>query len=417
MVIAVMNTFRKSHDSTSIHATLFLGVSLISLGVISPATTFARPPTPLPCEKEISDEQKREYEEIVLNAPEYRVLQGWNVVSKDAGGCFAGAPSDGSEVPVSIHYLAPKELSNFLITYHVSLRVGVSPGGAKITAAYSSRELPTQIQTTIHKLEQNDRVREYINRVGVQYASLENGRAFLSNDDRCPKTPRPARTDCGKWIDFDYDSGYTYLLPSETNYVHFPEINKAVSVLEQNTLPLGCKVTKGEYGYTTTRSGKWVEVRVEGKDCLVKEIGVRIARDGTCTINPYDRTLYTGYVEIEPMSLSEITAKLEEQGCHVYAHKDEATLPDYFARVCRYRETKKNGVEIFPHGLGYGPRSFFVTEDKLWTTKVLPGSPNPDKFKEAVRQDVSAIGNIVQIKENSCKITKTRFPWDVVYDY
>ena len=134
---------------------------------------------------------------------------------------------------------------------------------------------------------------------------------------------------------------------------------------------------------------------------------------GVVLINivPGARTLYTGYVKIEPMSLSDIKTKLEEQGCH---SKGET------ANRCSYQETtvsyeKKNGLVIYPHGHGWGPISFSLTEDKLWDSKDIPGPPNPDKFKEEVREDVSAIGNIVQIKENSWKITETKYPWTVIY--
>lgn len=129
---------------------------------------------------------------------------------------------------------------------------------------------------------------------------------------------------------------------------------------------------------------------------------------------PGARTLYEGYVEIETISLSEIKAKLEEQGCHINDYKGEATSR------CRYQETvvpfdKKNGVVIYPNGFGWGPISFYVTENKLWDTKDIPGSPNLDKFKEEVRRDVDAIGDIVRIKENSWKITETKYPWTAIY--
>jgi len=137
---------------------------------------------------------------------------------------------------------------------------------------------------------------------------------------------------------------------------------------------------------------------------------------GAVPINivPGARTLYTGYVKIEPMSLSDIKTKLEEQGCHGNDYKGETTNP------CRYQEANvsyenKNGIIVHPHGFGWGPLSFSLTEDKLWDSKDIPGPPDPNKFKEEVRQDVSAIGNIVQIKESSWKITETKYPWTVLY--
>jgi len=131
-------------------------------------------------------------------------------------------------------------------------------------------------------------------------------------------------------------------------------------------------------------------------------------------IVPDARTLYTGYVKIERVSLPDIKTNLEKQGCRVHDYKGETT------NRCRYQETavpfeEKDGVIVYPRGFGWGPLSFYLTEDKLWATKDIPGSPNPDKFKEQVRQDVNIIGNIVQIKERSWKITETKYPWTVIY--
>ncbi len=132
------------------------------------------------------------------------------------------------------------------------------------------------------------------------------------------------------------------------------------------------------------------------------------------TNTPNARTLYEGYVDIESISLSEVKTKLEAQGCHTIDYEGERI------NRCMYREIevtqlKENGIEIYPHGDGFGPVSFYVTENKLWADKDIPGSPNPDKFKEAVRQDVNNLGNIVKLKENAWKITKTEYPWDVIY--
>ena len=129
---------------------------------------------------------------------------------------------------------------------------------------------------------------------------------------------------------------------------------------------------------------------------------------------PDARTLYEGYVGIESISLSEIKTKLEAQGCRTNDYKGETN------NWCMYRETevpyfKENGIEIYPHGPGFGPISFYVTENKLWAGKDIPGTPNPDNFKVVVRQDVKDIGNILKIKENSWKITKTEYPWTVIY--
>jgi hypothetical protein len=140
-----------------------------------------------------------------------------------------------------------------------------------------------------------------------------------------------------------------------------------------------------------------------------------IATTSTTTVIPNARTLYVGYVEIEPISFIEIKKKLEEQGCHTTDYTGERNSP-----WCMYREAevpynKENGLEIYPHGYGFGTISFYVTKEKLWTGKDIVGLPNPNNFKVAVRQDVTDIGGIVTLRESTWKITKTEYPWSVVY--
>lgn len=132
--------------------------------------------------------------------------------------------------------------------------------------------------------------------------------------------------------------------------------------------------------------------------------------------NENARTLYEGYVGIETISLSEIKTKLETLGCHTIDYFTEGAA----INSCMYKETeviqlKENGIEIYPRGPGFGPISFYVTGNKLWADKDIPGPPNPENFKAAVRQDVTSIGGIVKIKETSWKITKTEYPWTVIY--
>jgi hypothetical protein len=138
-----------------------------------------------------------------------------------------------------------------------------------------------------------------------------------------------------------------------------------------------------------------------------------LAMKGVVPINivPSARTVYTGHVEIENISLSDIKTKLEERGCHVNGYKGGA---DGTVSFCLYVE-KENGIEVYPRGMGWGPLSFSLTQNKLSTVKDIDGPPNPEKFKEEVRQDVTDIGNIVRIKENSWKITKTDYPVTYVY--
>ena len=126
------------------------------------------------------------------------------------------------------------------------------------------------------------------------------------------------------------------------------------------------------------------------------------------------RTLYEGYVSIENISLPETKTKLESQGCHTSDYKGERTGPCIYAEA-KVSQSNEDGFLIYPHGYGFGPLSFYVTTNKLGAEKDIPGAPDPEKFKAEVRQDVKQTGNVVTIKEGSWVITKTTYPWGVVY--
>lgn len=105
---------------------------------------------------------------------------------------------------------------------------------------------------------------------------------------------------------------------------------------------------------------------------------------------------------------------MEEQGCRTNDYNGETQSR------CRYIETvvpfdNEEGIQIHPRGFGFGPLSFYLTKDKLWATKDIDGTPDLNKFKEEVRQDVKDIGNTIKIKENSWKITNTKYPWTAIY--
>lgn len=126
------------------------------------------------------------------------------------------------------------------------------------------------------------------------------------------------------------------------------------------------------------------------------------------------RTVYDGYVDIESLSAEDLMERLEKQGCRPF-DVDEAHNPG-----CRFHRTideppEKEGVQIFPHGPGFGPVSFIVTETRLWTWEDIAGPPDEEKFKTAVREDVMAIGNIISLRENSWKLLRVDYPVDYVY--
>jgi hypothetical protein len=126
------------------------------------------------------------------------------------------------------------------------------------------------------------------------------------------------------------------------------------------------------------------------------------------------RALYEGYVSIDPTSLVQIKGGLESNGCRGLGYEGE------IVGTCSYTEGEvpelpERGVEVFLKGPGMGPVSFYITDDKIWAAKDIPGIPNKKKFQKAVRQDVVEIGDIVTIQEDSWHVTKIKYPWKAIY--
>ena len=122
-----------------------------------------------------------------------------------------------------------------------------------------------------------------------------------------------------------------------------------------------------------------------------------LASKGIVPVNvvPGARTLYEGQVSIEPVVLADIEAELKAK--NIYHAMDGET------------------IVVYPHGQGWGPLSFTITKNTLKATKDIPGTPDPEKYKEEIRQDVRDVSGIVTIKENTWKVTKTTYPWTVIY--
>lgn len=122
-----------------------------------------------------------------------------------------------------------------------------------------------------------------------------------------------------------------------------------------------------------------------------------LASKGIVPVNvvPNARTLYNGEVSIEPVVLSNIEAQLKAKNIHHIVGED--------------------GIEIYPHGPGFGPLSFTLTQNSIKASKDIPGTPDKEKYKEEVRQDIRNIGDIITIRENTWEVIKTTYPWMVIY--
>jgi hypothetical protein len=127
------------------------------------------------------------------------------------------------------------------------------------------------------------------------------------------------------------------------------------------------------------------------------------------------RTLYEGYVDIMPVELVTLETQLQSQGCF-----DGTTNANWPTNACVYKRVNPpagfpKGLEIFPHGAGFGPVSFYLTSSRLSLTKDISGVPDMEKFKQAVRNDIEYIKNIVTAKEDTWTLTRNEYPWTAVY--
>jgi hypothetical protein len=158
-----------------------------------------------------------------------------------------------------------------------------------------------------------------------------------------------------------------------------------------------------------------------GSGLLTVIIAIALAGEGGCAgrsttrVAAKTRTMYIGYVEIEPITLSRLESKLDSLGCYEMAYQGESTSRCRYAEV-QVPELNEPGIKIYPRGpIGMGPNAFWVTESKIWASKDLFGLPDPEVFKAAVRTDIESIGNIVEIREASWTITKTADATNIVY--
>jgi hypothetical protein len=125
--------------------------------------------------------------------------------------------------------------------------------------------------------------------------------------------------------------------------------------------------------------------------------------------------LYEGYVDIVPVEFATLETALQTQGCF-----DGTTNTNWPTGKCVYKKVIppagfQKGLEIFPHGAGFGPVSFYLTSTRLSATKDIAGVPDAEKFAAAITRDIESIKNIVTIKAGSLKLTRTEYPWTAVY--
>lgn len=75
----------------------------------------------------------------------------------------------------------------------------------------------------------------------------------------------------------------------------------------------------------------------------------------------------------------------------------------------------KEALVVYPRGLGFGPVAIVLTRDRLLASKDIPGRPDEEAFRRAVRADARELGDVVQIVEGTWTMSEVTCPWTVVY--
>jgi hypothetical protein len=125
------------------------------------------------------------------------------------------------------------------------------------------------------------------------------------------------------------------------------------------------------------------------------------------------RTYYSGSVAIAPASLAERVARLEARGCRPM-NGGSVGAACVFERASA-GPSDPPGLVVHPRGLGFGPSEVVITGGRLHAAKDLPGSPDEEAYRRAVREDVSQLGEAVQIVEGTWTMSEIKYPWTVRY--
>lgn len=128
---------------------------------------------------------------------------------------------------------------------------------------------------------------------------------------------------------------------------------------------------------------------------------------------PNARTVYSGWVEISPVTIHQIETALKAKGCVESTWSDE--IGRCFYSTSRDENTGEQFVSIYPNGQGFGPISFNVGVNRLYGEKDIPGTPDPEKYYAKVREDAAFIGDIISIQEDGWEITRTDYPFTAIY--
>ncbi len=153
----------------------------------------------------------------------------------------------------------------------------------------------------------------------------------------------------------------------------------------------------GYAGFQLFKPAQMVQIDTYTKiDTNSREMPPTHPKSNPAIEDPNNRTLYEGQVEFEQITLGEIDQRLSAKNI--------------------YHVVKENSIEVFPFGpAGFGYLSFTITDKLIKATKDIPGTPDLEKYKEEIRQDIKNTGSVITIKEDTWKILKTTYPWDVIY--
>ena len=176
-------------------------------------------------------------------------------------------------------------------------------------------------------------------------------------------------------------------------------------VIVQNDCSCGCgssvnKQSFGKYSICENYQGARCALACPPNVQAYCNQGVCAIRSSQPTTQTDSNTLYhySARVGIDSTSFSLIEQRLTNNGCEPLPQTTRGPSC-YFGRISR---DGQNVIRIYPEGAaGFGSISFDVSEDTLYAAKDVRGPQSEELFKQAVRDDLALVGNVVTIREDA----------------
>lgn len=194
------------------------------------SVAFALSPPP-PCDEYTIDE--KEVLDGVLNSPQMEPLNDWELSEYQ----FSECASFGI-FRLSLKYILPENFSKLgfrYISQFTSIRLSTNTKKAEDSSLNTYNRLASEAEKAIQSAENNNRIKEFINKIGAEEYFFKIGRSGIIE----------LRNNSVKsYIIYSHDnqqfSGYA--VPVEMDWQNYPEISRLQSIFREEVLSENCSL-------------------------------------------------------------------------------------------------------------------------------------------------------------------------------